>query len=51
MKQKSRLTWNPQYSETKNLFKKLDWDVNDEPDLIWKSPALGPSGLMGLVSD
>ena len=35
--QKSRLswTWNQQYSET-NLLKKLDGDLNDEPDLIWR---------------
>ena len=26
-------------SET-NLLKKLDWDVNDEQDLIWKGSAL-----------
>ena len=38
-KQKSRLTWNQQYGETK-LLKKLDWDMKDEPDLIWKNSAL-----------
>ena len=46
MKQKSRRTWNQQYSEM-NLLKKLDWDRNDEPDIIWKSSALfgGPLTL------
>ena len=39
LKQKSRLTWNQQYSEM-DLLKKLDWDENNEPDLIWKSSAL-----------
>ena len=30
-----------------NLLKKLDWDRNDEPDIIWKSSALfgGPLTL------
>ena len=36
LSKKSWLTWNQQCSET-NPLKKLDWDANDEPDLIWTS--------------
>ena len=28
-----------------NLLKKLDWDVNDEQDLMWKSSALFGASL------
>ena len=31
-KQRSKLTWIQQYIET-NPLEKLEWDVNDEPDL------------------
>ena len=42
MKQRSRLTWNQQYSKM-NPSERQDWDVNEEPDsldLIWMSSAL-----------
>ena len=34
IKQSSRLSWNQWYSETNNL-EELNWDVNDEPALIY----------------
>ena len=45
--QRSRLTWTEQHMEL-NPLEKLEWDMNDEPDLvdfIWTSSALHPGSL------